>query len=154
MPFWSLQFLPKNERSSKNEFIRSYFGRIHGLTICFQNYLTFRIMIQGRRIQGENQPPPQILAKLPRSKTYFIKRTQVICSPLQIFRPSTVSSGLNLKYQLKLYIVGDLRDVLLFLSHPHQILVFKMKNLAFCSFFSDFKVGGQFLDFLQLPVKT
>ena len=27
--------------SSKNEFIRSFFGRIHGLTICFWNYLTF-----------------------------------------------------------------------------------------------------------------
>ena len=28
--------------SSKNKFIRSFFGRIHGLTICFRNYLTFR----------------------------------------------------------------------------------------------------------------
>ena len=27
--------------SSKNEFICSFFGRIHGLTICFRNYLTF-----------------------------------------------------------------------------------------------------------------
>ena len=24
-------------QSSKNEFIRSFFGRIHGLTICFRN---------------------------------------------------------------------------------------------------------------------
>ena len=27
--------------SSKNEFICSFFGRIHVLTICFRNYLTF-----------------------------------------------------------------------------------------------------------------
>ena len=31
--------------SSKNEFIRSFFGRIHSLTICFWNYLTFRVSI-------------------------------------------------------------------------------------------------------------
>ena len=29
--------------SNKNEFIRSFFGRIHGLTICFRNYVTFMI---------------------------------------------------------------------------------------------------------------
>ena len=41
--FLCLQFLPKNHsHSSKNEFICSvFFGRIHGLTICFRNELTF-----------------------------------------------------------------------------------------------------------------
>jgi hypothetical protein len=47
MSFWCLQFLPKNEQklryhSSKNEFIRSFFGRIHGLTICLRVLLTFK----------------------------------------------------------------------------------------------------------------
>ena len=46
MSFLCLQFLPKmNENtsySSRNEFIRRSFGRFHGLTICFQTYLTFR----------------------------------------------------------------------------------------------------------------
>ena len=50
MSFWCLQFLPKNERkqvdlryhSCKVELIRSFFGRIHGLTICFRVLLTFR----------------------------------------------------------------------------------------------------------------
>ena len=49
MSFWCLQFLPKNEQkqvdlryhNSKVEFIRSFFGRIHGLTICFRVLLTF-----------------------------------------------------------------------------------------------------------------
>ena len=49
MSFWCLQFLPKNERkqvdlryhSSKVKFIRSFFGEIHGLTICFRVLLTF-----------------------------------------------------------------------------------------------------------------
>ena len=47
-----LQFLPKNERkqvdlrylSSKVEFIRSFFGRLHGLTICFRVLLTFSML--------------------------------------------------------------------------------------------------------------
>ena len=47
--FWCPQFLPKNERKqvnlsyhgSKVEFICSFFGRIHGVTICFQVLLTF-----------------------------------------------------------------------------------------------------------------
>ena len=50
MSFWCLQILPKNEQkqvdlryhSNKVEFIRSFFGRIHGLTICFRGLLTFR----------------------------------------------------------------------------------------------------------------
>ena len=33
-------------QSSKNEFISSFFGRIHGLTICFWNQLTFTITIR------------------------------------------------------------------------------------------------------------
>ena len=49
MSFWCLQFLPKNEqkqvnlryRCSKVEFICSFFGRIHDLTICFRVLLTF-----------------------------------------------------------------------------------------------------------------
>ena len=53
MSSWCLQFLPENERkqvylryhSSKNEFIRSFFGRIHGLTICFRVLLTFSCYI-------------------------------------------------------------------------------------------------------------
>ena len=35
MSLLCLQFLPKNE------FICSFFGTIHGLTICFRHYLTF-----------------------------------------------------------------------------------------------------------------
>ena len=37
-------FQKMNENTShgiKNKFIRSFFGRIQGLTICFRNYLTF-----------------------------------------------------------------------------------------------------------------
>ena len=43
--FCVLNFFQKpnknTSRSRKNEFIRLFFGRIHGLTICFQNWLTF-----------------------------------------------------------------------------------------------------------------
>ena len=50
MSFWSLQFLPKTNKnkstwryhSSKVEFIHSFFGRIHGLAICFRVLLTFK----------------------------------------------------------------------------------------------------------------
>ena len=40
---WHPQFQIPNSSpdSSKNEFIRSFFGRIHGLTIYFWNYLSF-----------------------------------------------------------------------------------------------------------------
>jgi hypothetical protein len=37
MPFWSLQFPPKNEQKHVAEFIRPFFGKIHGLTIFFKN---------------------------------------------------------------------------------------------------------------------
>ena len=51
MPFWCLQLLPKNEQkqvnlryhSSKVNFIPLFFGRIHGLKICFRVLLTFKI---------------------------------------------------------------------------------------------------------------
>ena len=47
MSFWCLQFLPENKQkmshSSKNEFICCFFGRIHGLTICFQINMTFKL---------------------------------------------------------------------------------------------------------------
>ena len=48
MSFWCLKFLPKtNENkshSSKNEFVRSFFGRIQDTIICFRDYLTFNCM--------------------------------------------------------------------------------------------------------------
>ena len=47
--FWYLRILPKSEQtnsvflpnSTKNEFVRSFFGRIRGYQESFQNYLTF-----------------------------------------------------------------------------------------------------------------
>ena len=41
--FYFFQKMYKNtSQSSKNEFIRSFFGKIHGLTICIRNQLTFK----------------------------------------------------------------------------------------------------------------
>ena len=48
---------------SKNEFISSFFGRIHGLTICFWNYLSFNSATD---------------SKWPRLSFYFMESYQCI----------------------------------------------------------------------------
>ena len=63
--FWCLQFHPKNEQkqvdlryhSSKVKFICSFFGRIHGFTICFRVLLTFKKALDILDNITQNRPP-------------------------------------------------------------------------------------------------
>ena len=52
--------------SSKVEFIRSFFGRIHGLTICFRVLLTFRVLPRIRKWS-------QLLNCMPRFLTFGLE---------------------------------------------------------------------------------
>ena len=88
-------FKKTNENSShtsKNEFIRSFFGRIHGLTICFRNELTFKYytaLLKNQEYLKENYVSRKYKHKsLQICNTFKCIRKNNFCVHLGFFPPS------------------------------------------------------------------
>ena len=102
MSFLCLQFLPKmNENMShrsKNKFIFSFFGIIHGLTICFRNYLTFRLCNRKKRIMVPFFQSSDLMSRS--IYTYFRMTLLYSWATYQYYEDPLVFTGKVMKYDI------------------------------------------------------